>query len=166
MKDCVQSCHLTKFDVFGVKRPSYRAWNTVQNLFLIFFSDFCDTLNFISTSFKWWPNDKILQLPQNWLHILRIYLVFGDAVLWLQTFVWILIMFHGGGTTWHTAFSPKDNHALLSMNKHFHKKLDTKYGSLDKTKYKLFQFLVLVPLVLNGSYSILLNTSGKKMCMS
>ena len=44
---------------------------------------------FIS-SFKQKVQDKILQLPQNWWKILRVYMVLGDAFSKLETFVWIL----------------------------------------------------------------------------
>ena len=76
MKDHVQSCHLTKFDAFKIKRDQvidletwFIIYTNVCNLetaypktieTLNFFSDFCDTLKngqaygiFISTSFKW-----------------------------------------------------------------------------------------------------------------
>ena len=77
MKDLVQSCHLTKFDAFGVNRNqvvNLETWlKSIQmsvtlrqrpqkpyNLLNFFFFYLCDTLNngkayvtFISTSLKW-----------------------------------------------------------------------------------------------------------------
>ena len=72
MKDHLQSCHLTRFDAFGVNRDEVidlETWLKYIQISVIlrqrpqkpiFFSDFCDSLKnwqaymiFISTSFKW-----------------------------------------------------------------------------------------------------------------
>ena len=112
MKGHVQICHLTKFDSFGVNRDvviDLETWLKSIQMSEIFRQSPQKTVQISKMCYQFCDNSKILsfghhlkevemkithacpflRVSQKLVRTLTIYVVLGDAVSRLQTFVWI-----------------------------------------------------------------------------